>query len=162
MAVLQFPGPDRVRPGTLAERAGVSKQAMNQLLQSLETAGYIERSATGEDGPTRMVRFTRRGRAAYSKISDILRDIEREWAAELGPKPFAELKGLLTRVWQSPWPGSRRGSVSRSVVPRHAFRAEAVREVGVRATGNERLEWFPRAGFIPDAFTHRTNRKEAL
>src|SRR3974390_511641 len=44
MAVLQFPGPDGVRPGTLAERAGVSKQAMNQLLRSLEDLGYLIRS----------------------------------------------------------------------------------------------------------------------
>ena len=44
MAVLQFPGPDGVRPGTLAERAGMSKQAMNQLLRSLEDLGYITRS----------------------------------------------------------------------------------------------------------------------
>ena len=35
MAVLQFPGPDGVRPGTLAERAGMSKQAINQLLGCL-------------------------------------------------------------------------------------------------------------------------------
>ena len=28
IAVLQFPGPDGVRPSTLAERAGMSKQAM--------------------------------------------------------------------------------------------------------------------------------------
>src|SRR5262245_23045553 len=102
MAVLQFPGPDGVRPGTLADRAGMSKQAMNQLLQSLEAAGYIARSAAQDDGRTRVVRFTRRGRAAYSKIADILRDIEREWTAELGPKAFAELKALLTRVWESP------------------------------------------------------------
>ena len=44
MAVLQFPGPDRVRPSTLAERAGISKQAMNQLLRSLEGLGYIARA----------------------------------------------------------------------------------------------------------------------
>src|SRR5215475_6307851 len=73
MAVLQFPGPEGVRPRTLAERAGVSKQAMNQLLRSLEAAGYLERSAAREDGRTRMVRFTRRGHGAYSKISDIIR-----------------------------------------------------------------------------------------
>jgi DNA-binding MarR family transcriptional regulator len=102
MAVLQFPGPDGVRPGTLAERAGVSKQAMNQLLQSLDAAGYLERAAAREDGRTRKVHFTKRGRAAYSKISDILHDIEREWAAELGAKQFADLKALLTRVWESP------------------------------------------------------------
>jgi DNA-binding MarR family transcriptional regulator len=104
MAVLQFPGPDGVRPGALAERAGMSKQAMNQLLMSLEASGYIMRSAARDDGRTRVVRLTRRGRAAYSRISDILRDVEREWIAELGPKSFGDLKALLTRVWTSPLP----------------------------------------------------------
>ena len=102
MAVLQFPGPHGVRPGTLAERAGMSKQALNQLLVSLEAAGYIARSAAKQDGRTRVVRLTKRGRDAYAKISEILRDIEREWIAELGPKQFADLKTILTRVWQSP------------------------------------------------------------
>ena len=102
IAVLQFPGPDGVRPGTLAERAGVSKQAMNQLLRSLESLGYIVRSDAPDEGRARIVRFTRRGRAAYSKIHDILRDIEREWSAEIGPKQFAQLKELLARVWESP------------------------------------------------------------
>ena len=102
MAVLQYPGPDGVRPGLLAERAGMSKQAMNQLLRSLETFGYLVRSDAPDEGRARMVRFTRRGRAAYAKIHDVLRDIEREWSTVLGPKNFAELKGLLLRVWESP------------------------------------------------------------
>ena len=49
-----------------------------------------------------IIRFTNRGRAAYARVYDILRDIEREWSKELGPKPFAQLKGLLLRVWESP------------------------------------------------------------
>jgi DNA-binding MarR family transcriptional regulator len=102
MPVLQFPGPDGVRPGTLAERAGMSKQAMNQLLRSLERLGYIARSDAPGEGRARIIRFTKRGRAAYSKVYDILRDIEREWSAELGPKRFARLKKLLMRVWESP------------------------------------------------------------
>src|SRR5215813_2153398 len=44
MAVLQFPGPDGARPGTLAKRAGMSKQAMNRLLGSLEELGYLVRN----------------------------------------------------------------------------------------------------------------------
>ena len=102
MAVLQFPGPDGVRPGTLAERAGMSKQAMNQLLRSLEGLGYIVRSDVPGEGRARVIRFTRRGRAAYAKVHDILRAIEREWSAELGPERFARLKELLLRVWESP------------------------------------------------------------
>jgi DNA-binding MarR family transcriptional regulator len=102
MAVLQFPGPDGVRPGTLAERAGMSKQAMNQLLRSLEALGYLGRSDAADEGRARIVHLTKRGRAAYATMHGILRDIEREWSAELGPKPFTQLKELLLRVWESP------------------------------------------------------------
>jgi DNA-binding MarR family transcriptional regulator len=102
MAVLQFPGPDGARPSMLAERAGTSKQAMNQLLRSLEDLGYIARSDAPDQGRARIVRLTKRGRAAYAKIHDILRDIEREWSAQLGPKHFSQLKELLLRVWESP------------------------------------------------------------
>ena len=102
MAVMQFPGPDGLRPSALAERTGMSKQAMNQLLRSLESLGYIARSDAPNEGRARIIRFTRRGRAAYSKIHDILRDIEREWKGELGPARFAQLKKLLRLVWNSP------------------------------------------------------------
>jgi DNA-binding MarR family transcriptional regulator len=102
MAVLQFPGPDGVRPGALAERAGMSKQAMNQLLRSLEATGYIVRSDVPDEGNARVVRFTKRGHAAYSKVIDILRDVESKWNAELGHKRFAQLKALLQIVWDGP------------------------------------------------------------
>lgn len=102
IAVLQFPGPDGVRPSTLAERAGMSKQAMNRLLGSLEESGYLVRSDAADEGRARVVRFTKRGHAAYSKIHEILREVEREWSAELGCKDFAQLKELLARVWDSP------------------------------------------------------------
>ena len=102
MAVLQFPGPDGARPGTLAERAGMSKQAMNKLLRSLESLGYIVRSHSLNEGRARIVRFTKRGHTMYAKITEILTEIEREWSDELGPKPFAQLKELLFRIWESP------------------------------------------------------------
>ena len=86
----------------LAERAGMSKQATNRLLGSLEESGYLARSDAPDEGRARVVRFTKRGHAAYSKIHDILRDIEREWSAELGSKDFTQLKELLARVWNTP------------------------------------------------------------
>ena len=102
MALLRFPGPDGARPGALAERAGISKQAMNQLLRSLEAYGYVERSDAPDEGRARAVHLTPRGRAAYQKLIDVLLDIEREWSAELGPTEFKRLKELLGRVWDSP------------------------------------------------------------
>ena len=102
MAVLRFPGPDGVRPGVLAERAGMSKQAMNRLLGTLEDLGYLVRSDAPDEGRARIVHFTKRGHAAYLRIIEVLREIEREWKAELGSRDFAELKKLLFRVWESP------------------------------------------------------------
>jgi DNA-binding MarR family transcriptional regulator len=102
MALFRFPGPDGVRPGVLAERAGISKQAMNRLLRSLEDLGYLVRSDAPDEGRARIVRFTKRGHAAYAKALEVLREIECEWHAELGPKDFAQLKNLLFRVWESP------------------------------------------------------------
>jgi len=90
------------RPTVLAERAGMSKQAMHQLLGTRETLGYVVRSPLAKEGGARIVHFTDRGHAAYAKIADILQDIEREWIAELGPKRFAQLKALLGLVWRSP------------------------------------------------------------
>src|SRR3974377_470208 len=93
MAVLQFPGPDGLRTTMIAERAGMSKQAMNQLLRSLEGLGYIARSDAPDEGRARIIRFTKRGRAAYSKIYDLLGDVEREWRAEIGATRFAPPRG---------------------------------------------------------------------
>ena len=101
IAVLQYPGPDGVRPGKLAERAGMSKQAMNQLLRSLEELGYITRRDETAGGRARIVRFTHRGQLVFLRILQILREVEHEWSVTLGAKEFAQLKKLLYRVWQS-------------------------------------------------------------
>jgi DNA-binding MarR family transcriptional regulator len=90
MALIRFPGPDGVRPGVLAERAGMSKQAMNRLLGSLEDMGYLARSDSPDERRARIVRFTKRGRAADAK------------AIVLGPKDFARFQELLFRVWENP------------------------------------------------------------
>jgi DNA-binding MarR family transcriptional regulator len=102
MALFRFPGPDGVRPGVLAERAAMSKQAMNRLLGSLEDLGYLVRSDAPHEGRARVVHLTKRGHAAYAKALEVLEEIEREWRAELGPKDFSRLKEILFRVWESP------------------------------------------------------------
>ncbi|HZT08509.1 MAG TPA: MarR family transcriptional regulator [Chloroflexota bacterium] len=101
MSVFQYPGPDGYRPTELAERAGMSKQAMNQLLRSLERLGYLRRSGAEADGRARIVHFTERGAAAWAKVYEILRDIEAEWRDRLGDAKFARLKALLCEVWVS-------------------------------------------------------------
>jgi DNA-binding MarR family transcriptional regulator len=102
MALFRFPGPDGVRPGVLAERAAMSKQAMHRLLGSLEDLGYLVRSDAPDESRARIVHFTKRGHAAYARALEVLLEIEREWRTELGPRDFGQLKELLFRVWESP------------------------------------------------------------
>ena len=64
----------------------MSKQAMNRLLGSLEDLGYLVRSDVPGEGRARIVHLTKRGHAAYAKALEVLRDVEREWSAELGPR----------------------------------------------------------------------------
>jgi DNA-binding MarR family transcriptional regulator len=71
---------------------------MNQLLRSLENLGYLSRCDAPDEARARIVRLSRRGRAAYLRTHEILRDIEREWSAELGAADFDRLKELLCRV----------------------------------------------------------------
>jgi DNA-binding MarR family transcriptional regulator len=101
MPVLSYPGPDGYRPSELAERAGISKQAMNQLLQSLDQLGYVRRSNDTEDGRARVVNWTERGKAAWDKELEILGKIENDYRATLGDEDFDRLKELLTNVWVS-------------------------------------------------------------
>lgn len=100
LMVLQYPGPDGERPSTLARRAGMSKQAMNQLLSSLEQLGYIERVQDERDGRARIVRVTGRGARAIASARGIVAELEREWAVTLGVARFAELKSTLETLRQ--------------------------------------------------------------
>jgi DNA-binding MarR family transcriptional regulator len=102
MAVLQYPGPDGVRPTVLAERAGMSKQAMNQLLLSLERLGYITRQDASGGGRARVVRLTERGHAVWTLMLELLVEVEDEWRQVLGKQRFAHLKEILLEVWESP------------------------------------------------------------
>ena len=47
--VFQFPGPDGAQPSVLAERALMSRQAMNHVLGELERLGYLPREASSAD-----------------------------------------------------------------------------------------------------------------
>jgi len=62
--VFQYPGPDGQRPSELAQRARMSKQALNYLLGQMEKLGYLERRQDGEDHRFRRIHLTQRGQAA--------------------------------------------------------------------------------------------------
>lgn len=95
LGVLQHPGPDGQRPGLLATRTNLSKQAMNHLLRQLELGGYIVREPDPEDGRSRLVRLTEQGRAAVEVIDEAVRKIEASWVELLGVRGHRDLQRAL-------------------------------------------------------------------
>ncbi len=98
LTVLQYPGPDNVRPADLAVRTRMSKQALNYLLSQLQQFGYLTREPDNDDLRFRRIKLTARGHAAMSAIRQIVTEVETEWEASLGREPFAQLRQLLEQL----------------------------------------------------------------
>jgi DNA-binding MarR family transcriptional regulator len=96
LSVLQWPGPDDLRPSELAAQSRMSKQALNYLLGQLERLGYLERRDDPRDQRFKRIALTRRGKRAALAMRDIVGEVEIEWEQQLGPARFAELRLLLT------------------------------------------------------------------
>lgn len=96
--VLQYPGPENMRPSELAARTGMTKQALNYLLGQMERLGYLTRSEEDEDRRFTRIHVTPRGAGAIKAIREIVLEVEAEWAQQLGPRRFAQLRELLSRL----------------------------------------------------------------
>ncbi|MEM9175426.1 MAG: MarR family transcriptional regulator [Myxococcota bacterium] len=75
----------------LADRLRLTPQRTGQLVQNLESFGYVERIPEPEDGRARRVVFTDRGRALLADIDRIDERFTRLLAERLGPARFARL-----------------------------------------------------------------------
>jgi len=93
-----YPGPQGARPSELAAQRGMSKQAVNYLLGQLERLGYLERRPDAGDGRSKRIALTERGERVIHAIRDAVREVEREWEAQLGPDRFAQLKAMLLEI----------------------------------------------------------------
>src|ERR1700722_323951 len=79
----RYPGLEGLRPSQLADRRGITKKSVNDLLAHLEQRGYLKRVPDPADRRARVIRLTSKGwrlqqaiyaeaGAAESQIADIL------------------------------------------------------------------------------------------
>ncbi len=87
-----------VRATALAQRAGVTKQAMSQLIKVLEERGYVVQTADPSDTRAKVVRLTKRGLALDMACSDVRNELQAQAVALLGKKDVVRLEQSLSKL----------------------------------------------------------------
>ena len=93
-AVFSYPLPDGVRPSDLARQLRMSRQATNYLVGQLEALGYLERH-TDPKSHRRLVGLTARGSRVAEVIYASLRELQTQWAEEVGQDRFDAFLDVL-------------------------------------------------------------------
>ena len=79
----------------LADRLGVSRQAVAQAVAPLERHGYVSRVPDPADARARVIELTPRGRQALRVMRSNALDLEKRWEHVLGRRRLGELRATL-------------------------------------------------------------------
>jgi DNA-binding MarR family transcriptional regulator len=96
--VFQYLDDAGTRVSVLAQRAGMTKQSMAQLVEHLERHGYLERVPDPADGRAKLVRTTARGREVFAIVREVVGEIEGRIEAALGRAKLDRLRALLKEL----------------------------------------------------------------
>jgi DNA-binding MarR family transcriptional regulator len=91
----RYPGLEGLRPSHLADRRGITKQSVNELLGHLEQHGYLLRVPDSADGRARVIRLTSKGWRLQKTIYAEAGAAQLRIAEILGPRRFAQLHSSL-------------------------------------------------------------------
>ena len=94
-AVLAHLDRDGTRQAELTARMGLSKQAVQQLVDGLVADGVVERVADPADGRGRVVRYTAAGLDALRDANRVKQSIEDDYRRTLGAARFRALRDAL-------------------------------------------------------------------
>ena len=80
------------RPTALAQRAGITKQAISHLVRELESRGYVEQAPDPTDTRAKIVRLTKRGVALHAASAQVRHELRAVAVAKLGKSRVARLR----------------------------------------------------------------------
>jgi DNA-binding MarR family transcriptional regulator len=83
------------RLGELARRAGIAKQSMMQVVDDLETRGYVRRVADPTDARATLVRLTAEGRRCATEFRRAVQVLETRTRRRLGARADEALRSAL-------------------------------------------------------------------
>jgi DNA-binding MarR family transcriptional regulator len=84
------------RIADIAVRAGVTKQSMGEMIDQLESTGFVTRAIDAGDKRAKIVRFTASGLRLLDTIRKAVAAGERELTARIGSRAVGELRHALT------------------------------------------------------------------
>jgi DNA-binding MarR family transcriptional regulator len=87
-----------MRVTDLAERVGMSKQALGEFANVLEEQGLLETVRDPADKRVRILRPTPRGRKAVEASESVIEELERQWRRRLGARKWDQLRALLVEA----------------------------------------------------------------
>jgi len=96
--VLRFIDCDGTRPSELARRAGMTPQAMSELVSYLEQREYVRRVPDPADGRGRVVVFAERGTKAAEVATAYFTDLETRWGALVGADRLGDMQATLADI----------------------------------------------------------------
>jgi len=87
-----------IRLTELADKIGVTKQAIGPLVDDLEREGVVERVDDPEDRRAKRIRWTKKGQRALLHGLSVLAELERELAEHVGKARLAALADTCEKL----------------------------------------------------------------
>lgn len=101
LRLLSLTPTEGLRVTDLAERLGMTKQALGEFATALEDRGLLESVRDPADRRVRILRPTQRGLLAASQATDVIAEVEVRWREPLGAQRWDLLRELLVAAARS-------------------------------------------------------------
>lgn len=85
----------------IADRKGISRQAVHQSVHSLIKRGYLELAPHPADARARIARHTAKGLSLVETLQDVKAELHAEALAAIGPRKMKELTGTLDVLFEA-------------------------------------------------------------
>jgi DNA-binding MarR family transcriptional regulator len=96
--VFRFVQGEGLRLTDIAERAGMTKQSVGEIVDDLVERGYAQRIPAPGDRRAKLICLTERGEAAQAHGRKLFAKVEKRWAERYGAERIEALRGLLEEI----------------------------------------------------------------
>lgn len=100
-AVLRHIDDQGSRMTVLAERAGMTKQSMSYLVESLQGLGYVTTTDDPDDRRANRITLTATGRQLHRLLVKLSAEYERQLTERVGPEVMNQLRSSLTVLYEA-------------------------------------------------------------